>query len=40
MFKFCGKKYYGGNIMDEKRDVEVDLDDLIFDEDDGGPSER
>ena len=40
MFKFYGKKYYGGSIMDEKRDVEVDLDDLIFDEDDGGPSER
>ena len=30
----------GGEIMRECSDPSVDLDDLIFDEDDGGPSER
>ncbi len=30
----------GGEKMRECNDPNVDLDDLIFDEDDGGPSER
>ena len=30
----------GGKKMRECSDPSVDLDDLIFDEDDGGPSER
>ena len=30
----------GGGAMRECDDRSVDLDDLIFDEDDGGPSER
>ena len=30
----------GGNMMRETNDPYADLDDLIFDEDDGGPSER
>ena len=32
--------FLGGIIMEENRNTEVDLDDLIFEEDDGGPSER
>ena len=30
----------GGDIVRECSDPNVDLDDLIFDENDGGPSER
>ena len=30
----------GGTLMRETNDPFADLDDLIFDEDDGGPSER
>ena len=30
----------GGDEMIESDDPHADLDDLIFDEDDGGPSER
>ena len=30
----------GGQIMPEKEKDNKDIDDLIFDEDDGGPSER
>ena len=30
----------GGQNMQENEKSNVDLDDLIFDEDDGGPSER
>ena len=33
-------KQKGGDRMRECNDPQVDLDDLIFDEDDGGPSER
>ncbi len=33
-------KQKGGENMRESNDPSVDLDDLIFDEDDGGPSER
>ena len=33
-------KQKGGEKMRECSDPSVDLDDLIFDEDDGGPSER
>jgi len=30
----------GGDTVKETNDPYADLDDLIFDEDDGGPSER
>ena len=30
----------GGMYMDKRGNTSEDLDDLIFDEDDGGPSER
>ena len=30
----------GGESMRESSDPNMDIDDLIFDEDDGGPSER
>ncbi len=30
----------GGESMRESNDPNMDIDDLIFDEDDGGPSER
>ena len=30
----------GGLVMKETNDPHADLDDLIFDENDGGPSER
>ena len=35
-----GKPRGGGNKMERNHEQEVDLDDLIFDEDDGYPSER
>ena len=35
-----GMDFVGGKYMRECEDTTVDLDDLIFDEDAGGPSQR